>query len=90
MDVSISEIDKETAVGFVQKYHYSKILPRLTRHYLGCFEGDNLCGVITLGWGTQPLQTIKKLFYKHTLITTNYIEIGKMCFFAKSQQFKFW
>lgn len=80
MEVSISEIDKETAIEFVQNYHYSKILPRLTKYYLGCFEGDNLCGVITLGWGTQPLQTIKKLFYKHTLITTNYIEIGKMCF----------
>ena len=80
MEISIKEIDKQTAIEFVQNYHYSKILPRLTKHYLGCFEGENLCGVITLGWGTQPLQTIKKLFYKHTLITTNYIEIGKMCF----------
>lgn len=80
MEITINEVDKETAIDFVQKYHYSKILPRLTKYYLGCFKNENLCGVITLGWGTQPLQTIKKLFYKHTLITTNYIEIGKMCF----------
>lgn len=78
--IEIKEIDKQLAIEFVQTYHYSKILPRLTKYYLGCYEGDKLCGVITLGWGTQPLQTIKKLFYKHTLITTNYIEIGKMCF----------
>lgn len=76
----IKEIDKNLAVNFVQKYHYSKILPRLTKHYLGCFENDKLCGVITLGWGTQPLQTIQKIFYKHDLATQNYIEIGKMCF----------
>ena len=76
----IKEIDKNLAVDFVQKYHYSKILPRLTKHYLGCFENDKLSGVITLGWGTQPLQTIQKIFYKHDLVTQNYIEIGKMCF----------
>lgn len=76
----IRRIPKQTAVDFIQKYHYSKILPRLTKHYLGYFENDILIGVVTLGWGTQPLGTIRKLFYKHELTTADYLEIGKMCF----------
>ncbi len=80
MEYNISEIDKDTAVNFVQKYHYSKILPRLTKHYLGVFDSDELIGAITLGWGTQPLQTIKKLFPDYEYKTQDYIEIGKMCF----------
>ena len=68
------------AVEFIQKYHYSKILPRITKYYLGFYLDDRLCGVVTLGWGTQPLQTIKKIFYKHQLVTKDYFEIGKMCF----------
>jgi len=76
----VKEINKNTAIEFVRKYHYSKIMPRLTKFYLGFFEQEKLCGVITLGWGTQPLQTIKKIFYKHNLTTNDYLEIGKMCF----------
>jgi hypothetical protein len=52
-------------------------MPRLTKHYLGVFEEHNLVGVLTLGWGTQPLQTIRKLF--PDLISEDYYEIGKMC-----------
>ena len=84
--MNIQEIDKNIAIPFIQKYHYSKILPRLTKLYLGAYdvdevtEKDRLIGIITLGYGTQPLQTIKKIFYKHNLITTDYLEIGKMCF----------
>lgn len=80
MEYNISEIDKDVAVEFVQKYHYSKILPKLTKHYLGVFDGDVMIGAITLGWGTQPLQTIKKLFPDSQYKTQDYIEIGKMCF----------
>lgn len=78
--MQIREIHKNDAIPFIQKYHYSKILPRLTKHYLGTFDGDKLIGVITLGWGTQPLQTITKIFYKHKFTTKDYFEIGKMCF----------
>ena len=78
--ITIKQIEKDFAVSFVQKYHYSKIMPRLTKYYLGFYEDDVLCGVVTLGWGTQPLQTIKKIFYKDDLKTQDYIEIGKMCF----------
>lgn len=79
-NVTIKEIHKDMAVDFVRKYHYSKIMPRLTKYYLGFFEQETLLGVVTLGWGTQPLQTIKKIFYKHNLKTNDYLEIGKMCF----------
>ena len=57
----IKEIDKNFAIKFVQTYHYSQIMSRLTKYWLGLFNGDVLCGVVTLGWGTQPLQTIKKI-----------------------------
>lgn len=80
MEIYIKEIDKKFATHFVQKFHYSQIMPRLTKYYLGLYNGDALCGVITLGWGTQPLQTIKKLFPDNDFATNDYLEIGKMCF----------
>jgi hypothetical protein len=55
-------------------------MPRLTKEYLGFYEDDGLVGVVTLGWGTQPLQTIRKLFPDTDLVTKDYYEIGKMCF----------
>ena len=85
----IKEIKGSIAVEFVQTYHYSKILPRLTKYYLGIFEADELQGVVTLGWGTQPLQTIKKIFYNHDMVTENYLEIGKMCFLPKCNNSNF-
>ena len=74
---TVEEIDKVLAIDFVQARHYSKVMPRLTKHYLGIYDGTTLAGVLTLGWGTQPLQTIRKLF--PTLVTKDYYEIGKMC-----------
>lgn len=73
----IKEVDKAIAIDFIQERHYSKVLPRLTKHWLGCFLESELVGVVTLGWGTQPLQTITKLF--PTLKSEDYYEIGKMC-----------
>lgn len=74
---NIREIEKNLAIDFVQERHYSKVMPKLTKHWLGCFLGEELVGVVTLGWGTQPLQTIKKLF--PNLKSEDYYEIGKMC-----------
>lgn len=79
-EYEIRETRKEAVIDFVQKYHYSKILPRLTKHYLGVFLDGNMIGAMTLGWGTQPLQTIKKILDSHDYLTNDYIEIGKMCF----------
>jgi len=74
---TLTEITKNEAGLFIQLHHYSPVMPRLTKHYLGCFLDGRLVGVITLGWGTQPLQTIRKLF--PSLTTKDYFEIGKMC-----------
>lgn len=74
------ELAPETATRFIRAYHYSKVLPRLNKHYLGLYRDGELLGVVTLGWGTQPLQTIRKLFPDHRLKTADYLEIGKMCF----------
>ena len=52
-------------------------MPKLTKHFLGCFENDELVGVITFGWGTRPMHTIQALFPE--LNTKDYFEIGKMC-----------
>ena len=77
----IREIDKHTAIHLIQNTHYSKVMPKLTKYYLGCFLEDELVGVLTLGWGTQPRQTINKLF--PGLETKDYYEIGKMCMLEK-------
>mgnify|MGYP003640826661 CR=1 FL=1 len=76
-DFKIRDIPKNVAVDFVQSTHYSKVMPRLTKHFLGCFLGNKLTGVLTLGWGTQPKGTINKLF--NGFDTNDYYEIGKMC-----------
>ena len=73
----IKEISRAFATDFIQSLHYSKTMPKLTKHFLGCFLEDKLVGVLTLGWGTQPKATIAKLF--DGLDTKDYYEIGKMC-----------
>lgn len=79
--IEVEPISKNLAVKIIQEHHYSKTLPRLTNHYLGIFENGGIQGVITLGWGTQPLQTIKKIFPDEDgLVSTDYTEIGRMCF----------
>ena len=77
MNFVIEEIKKEECIDFVHKHHYSKVMPRLTKHYLGSYINNELVAVMTLGWGTQPKGTINKLF--NGLDTTSYYEIGKMC-----------
>ena len=87
-------ISKDRATRFVREIHYSKVMPKLTKHFLGCFindpdsvfENDKLVGVITLGWGTRPLHTIQKLFAGYT--SNDYYEIGKMCMSEESKIFK--
>ena len=76
-DFEIREISRFHSTELIQTYHYSKVMPRLTKHFLGCFLEDELVGVLTLGWGTQPKATIAKLF--DGLDTKDYYEIGKMC-----------
>lgn len=77
LNLSLNEIPKPLAVSFIQKNHYSPVMPRLTKHFLGFFHDNKLVGVLTLGWGTQPRQTIRKMFPNTE--TKDYFEIGKMC-----------
>lgn len=85
----IEEVDKDLAISFVHKYHYSKILPRLTKKYLGFFRDGELQGVVTLGWGTQPKGTIRKMFPEEQLTSDDYYEIGKMCFTPENNESNF-
>jgi hypothetical protein len=73
----IRPLHKNNASVFVAERHYSAVMPRLTKHYLGFHLDDKLVGVLTLGWGTNPMGTIKKMF--PDLTTSDYFEIGKMC-----------
>ena len=75
--MNIREMNKTVAIEFIQKHHYSPVMPRLTKHFLGAYVDGELVGVLTLGWGTQPRQTINKMFSNST--TADYFEIGKMC-----------
>ena len=72
----IKEISRQQALEMICKYHYSNTLPQLNKHFLGFYLGDDLVGVITLGWGTRPRHTIQKLF--PSLDTCDYFEIGRM------------
>ena len=74
----IREIPKDEAIEFVHKYHYSKILPRLTKIYLGVFNEKGLVGVLTLGYGTQPKNTIKKILPNSQLDTKDYIADARL------------
>ncbi|ECB9822582.1 hypothetical protein FL865_13770 [Listeria monocytogenes] len=85
-ELQIKPVEKELACEFIRTYHYSKIMPRLCRYFLGIYAKKRLLGVVELGWGTQPLQTIHKLFPHHSLKTTDYLEIGKMCFLPEMNE----
>lgn len=74
---TIKEIDKEAALDMIVRYHYSNTLPKINKYYIGFFLNNILVGVVTLGWGTRPKHTIKKIF--PTLETKDYLEIGRMC-----------
>ena len=77
LNLTVREIDRETALSMVQKYHYSNTLPKINKHLLGFYESDKLVGIVTLGWGTRPKHTIKRIF--PSLDTQDYYEIGRMC-----------
>ena len=65
----LSEINKDRAKAFIHSRHYSPILPKLTKHYMGVFVDDELQGVITFGWGTRP----KPVSYTHLTLPTKRI-----------------
>lgn len=76
-DLAIREVSKEDALRMVRAYHYSDTLPKINRHFLGCFLGGEMVGVVTLGLGTRPRHTIQCLW--PDLGSGDYLEIGRMC-----------
>ena len=74
----IREVPKKEVIELVQQNHYSPVMPKLTKHWLGVFKGEEMVGAITLGWGTKPKHTIQKIVNKD-LTSGDYYEIGKMC-----------
>jgi len=79
---SIQRLSKDEGNNFILKYHYSgDVMPRLTKERIGIRIDGKLLAVLTLGWGTRPLHTIKKLF--PNCETQDYFEIGKMCLHDK-------
>lgn len=81
-EAEIERLTTEEGNNFILKYHYSgDVMPRLTKQRLGVRIDGELLAVLTLGWGTRPLHTIKKLFPECE--TQDYYEIGKMCLHDK-------
>ena len=73
----VRPISKDSAVELINRFHYSKVLPRINKHFIGGFCKGELVAVCTLGYGVRPLHTIKKIF--PTLDVKDYFEIGKLC-----------
>ena len=74
----------ESCNSICPRRHYSVVMPKLTKHYLGAYVDDELVGILTLGWGTNPMGTIRKMFPE--LTTADYYEIGKMCMDEKMRE----
>ena len=66
------------AVTLVDVWHYSKIMPRLTKNCLGAFRDGQLVAAATFGWGRRPMHTIRNLFPSLTR-KEDYLEFGKLC-----------
>ena len=75
----VTTIPPDEARAFVKQHHYSEVMPRITKVCLGAYTGggERLLGVATLGYGTRPLHTIRKLF--PSLGVEDYFELGKLC-----------
>lgn len=68
----------ETIVrNLVVRYHYSNVMPRITKLCIGGWDSESLVAGMTLGYGTRPKHTIEKMF--PPLSVDNYYEIGKLC-----------
>ena len=61
-DFETKVIHRVPATDFVQKYHYSPVMPGITKYHLGFYLENKLSGVLTLGWGTKPRHTFNKMF----------------------------
>lgn len=76
-DFEIREVTRDESLAMIRQYHYSDTLPKINKHFLGCFLDGMMVGTVTLGLGTRPRHTIQCLF--PSLGTDDYYEIGRMC-----------
>lgn len=76
-DFEVRDISRDESLAMIRTYHYSDTLPKINRHFLGCFLNGQMVGTVTLGLGTRPRHTIQCLF--PSLGTDDYYEIGRMC-----------
>ena len=77
LNMELRPIKKSLSEEIVKRIHQSNTLPKTTKYALGVYIDDVLEGTITLGYGTRPKHTIKKMF--PSLDTKDYLEIGRMC-----------
>lgn len=70
-------VGRASAAMLVQRCHYSKVMPRITKGCIGGWVNGRLMGVMTLGYGTRPLHTIRIMF--PGLTCEDYLELGKFC-----------
>lgn len=73
----IEKVSKSVASDFVAKHHYRKTMPKLNKFFYGGFFQNELVAIVTFGYGTQPVATIKKMF--PSLGTKDYLEVGRLC-----------
>lgn len=74
---NVGIVGRTIARNLIVQCHYSQIMPRITRFCIGGWQSDKLVAVMTLGYGTRPLHTIRGMF--PSLGTDDYLEIGKLC-----------
>lgn len=77
LNIELKNISKETTLDIIREHHYSNTLASINKEFLGIYINGELEGCITLGYGTRPKHTIKRMF--PSLDTKNYLEIGRLC-----------
>ena len=60
--IELREIDEITDIELIFNNHYSKVMPRLTKIFLGGYINNELVAVLTLGWGRSASQYNSNMF----------------------------
>ena len=65
--LEIRELPQTEAIAFIRSYHYSKVLPRLIKYYLGFYADGQLLGGSHVRLGNTALTDHKKDISKGSL-----------------------
>jgi hypothetical protein len=74
---NVSFVGRTLSRNLVVQCHYSKVMPRITKAFIGGWKDNKLVATMTLGYGTRPRHTIEGMF--PSLGVNDYFEIGKLC-----------